>query len=535
MGCNTSNTSRIINENNNILKQKSIDNNKNNNNNNIEIVNNNNNDKIKIENKIIDVDDKSKSLSKLIVIVNDENNIKPNNENLSNSTNNNNNISQTNNVNELKISTSIDDSNNSNHNNNNSNHNNNNNNNNNNNKEKNAVDDVPFSSPKNNKKLFKKISSHDLLQPNYQLLNKDNSASSSLVSHTSTEFGTSAGRGSTHIVKESETAVVTKDEDGRKMVNEYIMIEKLGSGSYGKVKLVVHRETGQKFAIKIIKKSLMKRKRIGQPNLYDNVLREMAIMKKLDHPNIVKLYELIDDPEVDKLFIVMEYVPGGAVMNGNILQTPISEEIVWKYARDIIVGLDYLHFQGIIHRDIKPENILRADGDVLKIADFGVAGIIDDVNKDEKMIQNTVGSPAFLAPEVCSGNAYYGKGIDVWAVGATLFNMVFGHPPFIGANLYVTYELIQTKELDFDNDSSGIKITPLFKDLLEKILMKDPVKRIKIQGILEHPWITKENNAAPLFSPDDSIHLIQVSEEEVNAATKQRVIFIYTNIFLYIN
>lgn len=130
-----------------------------------------------------------------------------------------------------------------------------------------------------------------------------------------------------------------------------------------------------------------------------DVEKEIAIMKKLDHPNIVNLIEVLDDPSVDMLYIIMEYVANGSVIKKISTTKPISIQIIWKYFRDLISGLHYLHeCAGVIHRDIKPENLLIDENDRLKIADFGVSFIMENGSDD---IATTAGSNYYFSPEVC--------------------------------------------------------------------------------------------------------------------------------------
>merc|ERR1719410_1204213 len=188
-------------------------------------------------------------------------------------------------------------------------------------------------------------------------------------------------------------------------INNYLLLKTLGSGSFGKVRRAINISTRQNVAIKIINKNTLKRKRTmrkGQAptSLYDNVLQEIAIMKRVNHPNIVKLHEVIDDDRKEKLYIILEYLPKGSVMNGDVKTEAITDyEKIRAYMRDIIMGLEYIHAIGIAHMDIKPENLLLDKNDRVKIADFGVSTICD--HADGK-IRKFSGTPAFTAPETTS-------------------------------------------------------------------------------------------------------------------------------------
>eukprot|EP00004_Rigifila_ramosa_P005385 TRINITY_DN1589_c0_g1_i1.p1 TRINITY_DN1589_c0_g1~~TRINITY_DN1589_c0_g1_i1.p1 ORF type:complete len:578 (-),score=101.71 TRINITY_DN1589_c0_g1_i1:58-1791(-) len=310
-------------------------------------------------------------------------------------------------------------------------------------------------------------------------------------------------------VRTSESVVVTRDEQGRKVVNEYAMISKLGAGSFGKVKLAEHRVTHEKFAIKIMQRSKLMKRQLGKhADAYEDIQREIAILKKLNHPNVVTLFEVIDDHDSDKLYLVFEFVEKGAVMkSSNEQQTPLDEETVRRHMRDLILGLEYLHAQHIIHRDIKPENLLVGKDGRLKISDFGVAHISQG---DHEAILRTAGSPAFLAPEICSGQPFLGPPIDVWAMGVTAFMMLFGHMPFTGETLLAIYDSIQHTEPVFPRT-----LSPALHKFLQSVLTKDPEKRATIAELKTDAWVT-HSGTEPLTQPQ--VEKVEVSREEIRAA-----------------
>lgn len=175
-----------------------------------------------------------------------------------------------------------------------------------------------------------------------------------------------------------------------------------------------------------------------------------------------------------------------------------DHELIRRYIRDMILGLDYLHANDIIHGDIKPENLLLTKNHHLKIADFGVSFMLDDEtcpNKDGK-ISRAQGTPAFTAPETGS-KSFMAYPIDVWAMGVTLYMMITGICPFAGNGIYDTYEKIQN-----DNPPIPQNIDENMRDFLEKILLKDPNKRITLKQAMNHPWITK-NGTDPLSHPTE--------------------------------
>ena len=191
------------------------------------------------------------------------------------------------------------------------------------------------------------------------------------------------------------------------------------SGSYGTVKLCIDTVTHAQVAMKIMNKVKLKRLFVSKSTTgYKLMQTEIAIMKKMNHPNIVKLYEIIDDPDFDKIFIIMEYISCGSLQSLMNPLIPLPNEKTWKYFRDLMYGLEYCHdIAGIVHRDIKPENLLIDSNDTLKIVDFGVAFMITDGSDESKM---TLGSSLFLAPEICRGMVYKGRKTDIWGAVNTM-------------------------------------------------------------------------------------------------------------------
>ncbi len=208
------------------------------------------------------------------------------------------------------------------------------------------------------------------------------------------------------------------------------------------VRLCVDTDTGERRAMKIINKAQLKKQRISHnKSAYSQIENEVAIMKKICHPNVVRLFEIIDDPNSKKLFLIMEYVPGGTVLDRIRDQGPIPSALCWKYFRELVAGLEFCHeCANIVHRDIKPDNLLLGEDDTIRIADFGVSYVIANGSDASKA---TIGSRAYMAPEVCRGCLYKGKQIDIWAAGVTLFHMVTGHLPFLGDTQAALFKAIK--------------------------------------------------------------------------------------------
>ncbi|CAF0740912.1 unnamed protein product [Brachionus calyciflorus] len=324
--------------------------------------------------------------------------------------------------------------------------------------------------------------------------------------------------------KESNSLSLSEDPDGYIQLNQYKLKDEIGKGSYGIVKLAYNKEDNRNYAMKMIsKKKLMKRtslirrapsrqqsttsSELNHP--LQRVYKEIAILKKLDHPNVVKLIEVLDDPNQDYLCLVFELVE-----KGNVIEipcdNPLSEEDAWKYFRDLVLGVEYLHYQKIIHRDIKPSNLLLGDDDHIKIADFGVSNEFDG---DDALISNSLGTPAFLPPEAITENSmsWLGKPLDIWAMGITLYAFVFGYCPFQDENIAALRSKILMKNVIFPEE---IEISLSLKDLILKLLNKDPAKRLTIDKIKNHKWVTK-NDTCLLISNLEESQPITVTDDEV--------------------
>uniref|UniRef100_A0A8C9F540 Calcium/calmodulin dependent protein kinase kinase 1 n=1 Tax=Pavo cristatus TaxID=9049 RepID=A0A8C9F540_PAVCR len=205
----------------------------------------------------------------------------------------------------------------------------------------------------------------------------------------------------------------------------------------------------------------------------DRVYQEIAILKKLDHVNVVKLIEVLDDPAEDNLYMVTLLLPYRAVMEVPS-DEPFSEDQARLYFRDIVLGIEYLHYQKIIHRDIKPSNLLLGDDGHVKIADFGVSNQFEG---NDAQLSSTAGTPAFMAPEAISdtGKSFSGKALDVWAMGITLYCFVYGKCPFIDEYILGLHNKIKSKPVEFPEES---QISDELKELILRMLDKNPETRI---------------------------------------------------------
>jgi len=301
-----------------------------------------------------------------------------------------------------------------------------------------------------------------------------------------------------------------------KQFSKYLLREQIGRGAYGKVRKCEDTESHQVYACKIIRKSLLKKRKKPSANSSRRstadpvkvLLREIAIMKKLDHPNVLRLIEAMDDPDKDKLYLVVEYMSGGSVQDLIDSRGALPEEEARQYFRDLICGLDYLHHSGILHRDIKPENMLLGQDKRIKICDFGVAAMFDE----DDVMTSTAGTPAFMAPEIITDSQYRGKPADIWACGVTLYYMFFGDCPFIAPTLYSIYDMIQTTRLTIPDT-----VSEQLSDFLRALIERDPQKRLTMAQIKTHPWVT-DSGKDPF--PEIARVDLHVSEADIHRAVK---------------
>ncbi|XP_056360292.1 calcium/calmodulin-dependent protein kinase kinase 2 isoform X1 [Oenanthe melanoleuca] len=315
-------------------------------------------------------------------------------------------------------------------------------------------------------------------------------------------------------------------------LNQYKLKDEIGKGSYGVVKLAYNEDDNTYYAMKVLSKKKLMRQ-AGFPRRppprgakaasegclqprgpIEQVYQEIAILKKLDHPNVVKLVEVLDDPSEDHLYMVFELVKQGPVMEIPTLK-PLSEDQARFYFQDLIKGIEYLHYQKIIHRDIKPSNLLVGEDGHVKIADFGVS---NEFKGTDALLTNTVGTPAFMAPETLSETRkiFSGKALDVWAMGITLYCFVFGQCPFMDERILSLHNKIKTQTLEFPDQP---EVTDFLKDLISRMLDKNPESRISVPEIKLHPWVTK-NGAELLPTEDENCTLVEVTEEEVENSVK---------------
>ncbi len=267
------------------------------------------------------------------------------------------------------------------------------------------------------------------------------------------------------------------------MKDDYDIITQLGKGGYGKVFEVRHKKTKAVRACKYIAKSKIKEKDLQR------IRREINILKKVDHPNIVKIYEVYETNR--SLYIIMEKCNGGELFDkiiDNISQKRMfSEKETAKIFLQIMSAINYCHKNGICHRDLKPENILLLQKDneddyPIKLIDFGLSQIF----KENKKLNSKVGTAYYISPEVLCGR--YTEKCDVWSAGVILCILLTGQPPFNGPNSGVIYGKIQNYDYSFSNKWKLVSNEA--KDLISHMLVPER-NRYNTKQVLAHPWLQK--------------------------------------------
>lgn len=278
-----------------------------------------------------------------------------------------------------------------------------------------------------------------------------------------------------------------------KVIEKYLMGDMLGEGSYGKVKELLDMETLRRRAVKIMKKRRLRR----IPNGEENVQRELRLLKRLKHKNVIELIDVIYNEEKEKLYMILEYCVGELQ---EMLESIESHKFpIWQahgYFVHLLVGLEYLHGQGVIHKDIKPSNLLLATDGTLKISDFGVAERLDMFAPDDTC-RTSQGSPAFQPPEVANGlESFSGFKLDIWAAGVTLYNITTGLYPFEADNIYKLFECIGKGEFTIPSD-----VDSNLENLLRGMLKRDSSERLSLQDIRQHNWVRKKHPALGEYVP----------------------------------
>ncbi|XP_057997200.1 serine/threonine-protein kinase ATG1a isoform X1 [Hevea brasiliensis] len=269
------------------------------------------------------------------------------------------------------------------------------------------------------------------------------------------------------------------DFDQTRLVGDYILGPRIGSGSFAVVWRSRHRQSGREVAVKEIDRKLL------SPKVSENLLKEISILSTIDHPNIIRLFESIETD--DRIFLVLEYCDGGDLAAYIHRHGKVSEAVARHFMRQLAAGLQVLQEKHLIHRDLKPQNLLLSSNEAtpqLKIADFGFARSLTP----QDLADTLCGSPLYMAPEIIQNQKYDAKA-DLWSVGAILFQLVTGKPPFDGNSQYQLFQNILTStELQFPHGALE-ELHPDCVDLCKRLLRQNPVMRLTFKEFFNHKFL----------------------------------------------
>jgi serine/threonine protein kinase len=290
-----------------------------------------------------------------------------------------------------------------------------------------------------------------------------------------------------------------------KKIGKYELGKTLGKGTFSKVKYGLNTENNQAFAIKIIDKS-----QLAKEHMEEQLKREIAIMKHLKHDHIVQMKEVLQTAK--HIYIVLDLITGGELFDRIVAAKRFDENTGRKYFQQLINAIYYCHQQGIAHRDLKPENLLLDGQDRLKVSDFGLSNLQQRGN-DSAMLQTVCGTPNYVAPEVLKEKGYNGFNADVWSCGVILFVMLAGYLPFDDPNMNALFNKIERGEFRmakyFSND---------VKDLITKMLVVDPAKRMSLDEVIATPWFRVGWDDAKFQEMKTNVSKIMPSAAQCNEA-----------------
>ncbi|KAF8946444.1 hypothetical protein BGZ47_000514 [Haplosporangium gracile] len=325
-------------------------------------------------------------------------------------------------------------------------------------------------------------------------------------------------------------------------VKQYELRRIIGQGAFGIVNLGVDVNTGIKYAVKEFSKAKLRKKdrqnlfRLGprgrgpgrrgptipaeeERSPLDLIRGEIAILKKLNHINIVKLYEVLDVAAEDSMYMVFELCELGALTEvsvGDKLGKIFTDSECRDVFQQMVLGIEYLHEHDIVHRDIKPDNLLRSADGTLKIVDFGVSEMF--TKKGDDMIIKSAGSPAFMPPELCrSHGEVSGKPTDLWSMGVTLFCIRYGRLPFKSGMSLELQKMINEDEPDLGDEQDS-----RFRTTITRLLEKNPSKRITLDELRNDPWLT-DDGREPLISKEENTQnaVVEVTDDDLRGAVQQ--------------
>ncbi|KAK2995995.1 hypothetical protein RJ640_017359 [Escallonia rubra] len=289
----------------------------------------------------------------------------------------------------------------------------------------------------------------------------------------------------------STSTTTTRKESQGLLLGRYEVGKLLGHGSFAKVYHARNVKTNESVAIKVIDKE-----KIMKGGLIAHIKREISILRRVRHPNIVQLFEVMATKS--KIYFVMEYVRGGELFS-KVAKGRLKEAVARKYFQQLISAVGFCHARGVYHRDLKPENILLDEDGDLKVSDFGLSTISEQI-KGDGLFHTFCGTPAYVAPEVLGRKGYDAAKVDIWSCGVILFVLMAGYLPFHDQNIMAMYKKIYKGEFRCPRWFS-----PELTRLLTRLLDINPETRITIPEIMNNRWFKKGFKHIKFYIEDDKL------------------------------
>ncbi|KAL4463017.1 hypothetical protein ABPG72_022224 [Tetrahymena utriculariae] len=304
------------------------------------------------------------------------------------------------------------------------------------------------------------------------------------------------------------------------IIGNYYVGKTIGRGTFGKVKMGLHTYTMENVAIKILDKD-----KIVDESDKIRVAREIQILRKIRHPNIIQLYEIIESQT--QLFLITEYAPNNELFDFIVKRNRLNERQSARFLLQILSAVEYLHQNNIVHRDLKPENLLLDCNNNIKVVDFGLSNTYEDGST----LKTACGSPCYAAPEMVSGKRYEGLKTDIWSCGIILYAMLCGYLPFEDSNTTDLYKKIINDPVKLPKF-----LTDRSQSILNGILEKNPEKRLTIEAIRKHDFCILNSNQPILkgiiFGKDDILVdplILQIIKDEYGIDSEQARVMIQNN------
>ncbi|XP_010274456.1 PREDICTED: CBL-interacting serine/threonine-protein kinase 12-like [Nelumbo nucifera] len=296
-----------------------------------------------------------------------------------------------------------------------------------------------------------------------------------------------------------------KKEGQTLLLGRYEVGKLLGHGTFAKVYHARNVKTGESVAIKVLDKE-----KILKGGLIAHIKREISILRRVRHPNIVQLFEVMATKA--KIYFVMEYVKGGELFN-KVAKGRLKEEVARKYFQQLVSAVGFCHARGVFHRDLKPENLLLDESGNLKVSDFGLSAVSDQIRQDG-LFHTFCGTPAYVAPEVLARKGYDAAKVDIWSCGVILFVLMAGYLPFHDQNIMAMYKKIYKGEFRCPR-----WFTPELIQFLSRLLDTNPLTRMPIPEIMENHWFKKGFKHIRFYIENDQFYNVEDDDDVESEAS----------------